>query len=138
MTTATIVEAVRDRFAAEVAAPQQIVVVPDNGQEPRSPPAIWCRLSIETDRWQQVSTVPARWRLTGRAIVDVHVAIQRGDKAVLELVAAIEQAFAGVGLSEPMLRFQRPSMVGSPTESGGFFRRRVLIDFYADEVGIED
>lgn len=137
MATSDIIVAVRQRFDVQVAQPNSLTVVYDNGPDPPVETNLWARFTVETDRPEPVSTAPVRWRIRGRGLASIHIPQQQGDGPLLDLFAAIEAAFTAVSLPVPKLQFQRPALLGPSQMYGGWFRRTARIEFYADEVGIE-
>lgn len=136
MTAVAVVNTIRDRFVAQVATPQQLLVVADNDPDQGELAAKWCRVRVEFDLPQQVSTAPARFRTRGRLLVHLHAAgVASGDAATLALFDSIVAAFSGVQLATPAVRFYRPGLIGSGEASGGWYRRLARVDFYADDVG---
>jgi hypothetical protein len=133
VTLAAVVEAVRQRFIDRVADGLPLPIVHDNAPEPTTA-ARWCRLSVETDLPRQVSTVPARFRTTGRLVANLFCRLQSGDAPLVAVLDAMTAAFRGVVLTSPDVHFQPPGFVGVPARSDAWFQRTARVDFFADEV----
>lgn len=146
MTWSRTVNAIRARFLAEVATPNDLVVVQGNQPVDNAElGARWCRLSVQAATRQQVSSGQPghrRFRLAGVAFAVLLEALDHGDGDQDELVDAIQQAFTGISLSlagSPAiyLRFRPPFPSGEAQRDseGPWWARTVQIPFIADDFG---
>jgi hypothetical protein len=132
MTLAAVYQAIRERWATQVATPNELPTVYDNAPEPAKA-AQWARLSVVIDSTTQVSMgLPVRFRSRGAAVVNLSTSAEKGDAALIALTDDVLDAFRGVSLSSPQVRFDSPTPIGSPTVDGAWFTRTVRIPFIAD------
>ncbi len=146
MSWSRTVNAIRQRFDAEVAVPHDLVVV--HGNQPIADTALgarWVRLSIQSATRDQVSTGRAKFRTAGIAFAVLLEAIGNGEGDQNELVDAIQSAFTQVSLQvtgTPALfvRFRPPFADGEARqdETGSWWERTVQIPFIADDFGGND
>ncbi len=142
MSYAALKEAIRSRFATEVATPLALAVVQENA--PASPVRpLFCTLNVEIQNTQQVSTgsvASRRYRVTGRVALNLFRTIGNGDKDMLDIMDAIAVAFRGVSLSSPQVTFGAPTPSGPavPDEAGAHYRMPAQIPFRADVIGDEE
>lgn len=146
MTWSRTVNAIRQRFDAEVAEPQGLVVV--RGNQPVGDTALgarWVRLSIQSATRDQVATGRSKFRTVGIAFAVLLEALGNGDGEQNELVDAIQAAFTQVSLQvagTPTLfvRFRPPFADGEARidETGCWWERTVQIPFIADDFGGTD
>lgn len=133
MSQAAAIQAVRARFIAEVATPNSLVVVYDNGPVPATttPRAV---VTVSIDGEQQLTMGGARkFRATGALEVQLFVPRERGDAALLTLAQDVLDAFQGVTLNSPLVRFTPPpSLVGAVDYDDAMARRTVRVPFLTD------
>lgn len=137
MSFAEIVGAIRERFADEVATPADLVVVYDNAPAPTHS-GTWARFSVLIDGSEQIHAGTAdsrRYRATGRAIANLLAPVLRGDGALLELADDVAEAFRGHVMTDPIIYFGTPSLVGSADRDEAWFLRTISIPFEADTFG---
>lgn len=132
MSQAAAIEAVRARFIAEVATPNSLVVVYDNGPVPATatPRAV---VTVSIDAEQQLTMGARKFRATGALEVQLFVPRERGDAALLALAQDVLDAFQGVTLNSPLVRFTPPpSLVGAVDYDDAMARRTVRVPFLTD------
>ena len=130
---AAVFEAIRSRFATQIGTGQSIDVVYDNGPEPSSISASWCRFMVSIDNQEQISMGTVRYRLTGTATARLFVPIAKGDGASITLAYAVVTAFRGVRLTSPDVVFTPPpGVIGTADTSDAWSIRTVDIPFRAD------
>jgi len=130
---AAAIEAVRARFIAEVATPNSLVVVYDNGPVPATttPRAV---VTVSIGDEQQLTMGGARkFRATGELEAQLFVPRERGDAALLALAQDVLDAFQGVTINSPLVRFTPPpSLVGAVDYDDAMARRTVRVPFLTD------
>jgi len=130
---AAAIQAVRARFIAEVATPNSLVVVYDNGPVPATttPRAV---VTVSVDGEQQLTMGGARkFRATGTLEVQLFIPRERGDAALLTLAQDVLDAFQGVTINSPLVRFTPPpSLVGAVDYDDAMARRTVRVPFLTD------
>jgi hypothetical protein len=133
MSQAAAIQAVRQRFITQVATPNSLVVVYDNGPVPATttPRAV---VTVSIDGEQQLTMGGARkFRATGTLEVALYVPRERGDAALLTLAQAVVVAFQGVTINSPLVRFTPPpSLVGAVDYDDAMARRTVRVPFLSD------
>jgi hypothetical protein len=133
MSQAAAIQAVRQRFITQVATPNSLVVVYDNGPVPATttPRAV---VTVSIDGEQQLTMGGARkFRATGTLEVALYVPRERGDAALLTLAQAVIAAFQGVTITSPLVRFTPPpSLVGAVDYDAAMARRTVRVPFLSD------
>ena len=130
---AEIFDAIRGRFATEIGTGQSIDVVYDNGPEPSSISASWCRFMIGIDDQQQISMGTVRYRMMGTATARLFTPIAKGDGASIDLADAVVTAFRGVRLTSPDIVFTPPpGVIGTADQEDAWCIRTVQIPFRAD------
>lgn len=137
MSAAAIFEAVRERFATEVATPNSLTVYHDNAPQ-QSIRAGWYVLEVQATDTVQVhagATGERRYRMTGQAILTMAVRAEKGDAALLELADDVTTAFRGVTLTDPIIYFGVPTLAGDAAREDGWFQRVMTIPFEADTFG---
>lgn len=133
MSDASVIDAIRARFKTEVADVLELLTVYDNGTEPTTPVAQWCRFSVQVDETQLVSMGVRRYRMRGAATAMVFGKSQKGEAGINEIADAIVAAFRGVSLASPMVTFSpAPGFAGLVDRDEGWARRTVRIPFRAD------
>lgn len=137
MSQAAIVQAIRDRFDAQVATPNSLLTVHDNMQDVGDREQERCRFTVQIDSNQQVAMGVARYRTTGIATAHLSTpsAQTDGDARLMELADLVVAAFRGVSIANPDITFTpAPGVVGLATQDDALCRRTVRIPFRADEV----
>ena len=130
---ADIFQAIRSRFQTEIATEQAISVVYDNGPEPASISASWCRFSVSVDNHEQQTMGTVRYRMTGTATAQLFTPIAKGDGASIDLADAVVTAFRGVRIASPQIRFSPPpGIIGTAEQEDAWCIRTVLIPYAAD------
>ena len=133
MSQALAIQAVRDRFISQVATPNALVVVYDNGPVPASAtPRAAVSVIVEDER--QLTMGARRFRITGRLDVELYVPRERGDAALLDLANDTLVAFRGAATSSPIaVRFTpAPTLVGGIDYQDAMARRTVRVPFLCD------
>jgi hypothetical protein len=132
---ADIFEAIRSRFQTQIAVGQSIDVVYDNGPEPSSISASWCRFMVDIRSQEQISMGTIRYRMTGMATTRLFTPIAKGDGASIDLADAVVTAFRGVRLTSPDVIFTPPpGVIGTASQQDAWCIRTVEIPFRADIV----
>lgn len=130
---ADIFEAIRSRFATQIGTGQSIDVVYDNGPEPASISASWCRFMVQINSQEQISMGTVRYRMTGMATARLFTPIAKGDGASIDLADAVVTAFRGVRLTSPDVIFTPPpGVIGTADQEDAWCIRTVQIPFRAD------
>lgn len=133
-----IANAVRGRFATEVAAPESLPVVYDNLPDQTQPNGTrWCRLSIRLGLSQHVASGGEgrrRIRTAGVALAQLFSPLGEGETPGNELVGAVQDAFRNVSLPVGAgLTFKPPYISAPPIREDSWWMVPVAIEFYADE-----
>lgn len=133
-----IANAIRNRFAAQVATPEALTVIYDNTTSQSIPTSgRWCRFLVLLGVQQQVSAAgpgQRRFRTAGTALAQVFEPIGGGDGAQLALVAVIQDAFRAVTLDgPPFITFDPPYVSAAPSREDSWWLIPVAIPFRADE-----
>lgn len=130
---ADIFQAIRSRFQTEIGSELGISVVHDNGPEPASISASWCRFSVSAEQPTQATMGTVFYRMTGTATVQLFTPIAKGDGASIDLADAIVTAFRGVRIASPQIRFTPPpGIIGTADQEDAWCIRTVLIPYAAD------
>jgi hypothetical protein len=130
---ADIFQAIRSRFQTEIGSEQGISVVHDNGPEPTSISASWCRFSVSVDNHEQATMGTVFYRMTGTATAQLFTPIAKGDGASIDLADAVVTAFRGVRIASPQIRFTPPpGIIGTADQEDAWCIRTVLIPYAAD------
>lgn len=130
---ADIFQAIRSRFQTEIATEQAISVVYDNGPEPASISASWCRFSVSVENHGQPTLGTQRYRMTGTATAQLFTPIAKGDGASIDLADAVVTAFRGVRIASPQIRFTPPpGIIGTADQEDAWCIRTVQIPYAAD------
>jgi len=136
VTQTTVANAIRARFASQVATPQSLTTVYDNDPTTEYP-TTWCRFTVEFGDCTRLTTGgpgSVTYRTAGRVIAQVFGPVGKGDAGVIALVDAIIAAFRGVSIASPAIMFSAPSSSASANDPAGpWFMRVVSIPFAADE-----
>ena len=129
-----VFDAIRDRFDEQVATPNNLIVVHDNGPAPSTTTNAWCRFSVQVDSNSQISFGKRLFRSQGQATALLFVPLQFGDSAALQIADDILDAFRGVYLSNPNINFiPAPGVVGTADQDQSWCKRTVRIPFRHDE-----
>lgn len=136
--TVEIANAIRGRFAAQVATPQTLTTVYDNVPKSTIPTSgRWCRFVVLFGVQTQVAFAGVggrRFRTIGQAIAQVFEPIGVGDGAQLAVVEAIQDAFRSVSLSATaFITFDPPYVASAPIREDSWWMVPVAIPFRADE-----
>ena len=133
MSQAAAIEAVRARFIAQVATPNSLVVIYDNGPVPATttPRAV---VTVSIDDEQQLTMGGARkFRSTGSLEAQLYIPRERGDSALLALAQDVLDAFQCVTTNSPLVRYTPPpSLVGAVDYDDAMARRTVRVPFLTD------
>jgi hypothetical protein len=133
MSQALAIQAVRDRFIAQVATPNALAVVYDNGPVPATvTPRAAVTINVEDER--QRTFGQRSFRITGRLQVELAVPRERGDAALLDLANDVLVAFRGKTATTPIpVRFTPPpTLVGGVDYDDAMARRTVSVPFLCD------
>lgn len=133
MSQSAAIAAIRQRFIDQVATPQGLVVVYDNA------PAIaatipTARVTVQV-REERLLTLgrPRRWRAVGEVEVRLSQPRERGDADILTKAEAVLDAFRGVTIAVPVVRFTPPPVVvGAMDTEDALASRTVRMPFEAD------
>jgi hypothetical protein len=135
VTQAAAINAVRQRFRTEVATPNTLPVVLDNGPLPEPQPREWARatVTIETSALLTMGR-HRRWRSTGALMVNLFCegGGNKGDKPVVDLAQEVIDAFQGVTTASPSIRYGAPQIIGAGTHDGAWYSRAVRVPFTTD------
>lgn len=138
MTFALVVDAIRDKFRDEVATPNSLTVTHDNAP-PASLKQRWYRLTVLPDATEQIhagAVGARRYRITGRAILNLFEPVATGDDALLDVVDLVNAAFRGSSIASPIIEFRpAPYISGAAERDASWFRRTMTIPFEADVFG---
>lgn len=121
-----------------MATASSLQVVRDNGPEPADKTARWCRLRISGSAAELVSfggTGRNKYRIRGQVAAEVYAPAKQGAAALREIGDAIGDAFRGVRLTSPVVRFQPPTFGQIQGAETGWARRDVTVPFTFDEEG---
>lgn len=133
-----VAEAIRAKFKTDVATPNSLVVVNDN-QSPQNMAQSWYRLSVLFDGQRQVHSGTAttiRWRITGRAVLNLFAPAAKGEGTLMEIVDATNAAFRGDSVASPIVEFRpAPALQGVAERDDAWWRRTMTIYFEADVFG---
>lgn len=133
MTQASAITSIRARFVAQVATPQSLAVVYDNGPEPAitSP---WARATVAIDSAQQLTMgATPRFRASGSLTVNLFVPRETGDEALTELSQMVVDAFQNVTTASPLVRYTPVApFVGATEGDESWSRRTVRVPFLTE------
>ena len=136
MTAQAVGNAIRSRFATQVATPQSLLTFYDNQDSESAPPsARWARVSVLFGESRQASfgsTGGRQFRTTGVASVELYEPIGAGDGAQLALADVVVSAFRGVTLASPSIVFASPNVTAG-FRDGPWWKRNVVIPFESDD-----
>ena len=130
---ADIFEAIRSRFQTQIGTGQSVAVVHDNGPEPASITASWCRFSVSVESHEQATMGTIKYRMMGIATAQLFTPIAKGDGASINLADAVVAAFRGVRIASPQIRFTpTPGIIGTADQEDAWCIRTVQIPYVAD------
>ena len=131
-TFADVAGAIRTRFA-----PLGIATVHDNAPEPAKA-ATWCRLRVDFTGTEQRSTGnegARQWRAFGVVTAELYCHAEKGDGGLLTTAGEIAEAFRGLRLVDPHVRFFPPAPIGTSQLVGAWYRRDLRFLFEHDFIG---
>ncbi len=131
MTYEAVHNAIRGRFATEIAAKHNLTTIYDNDQTAApTDGSKWCRFTIRDGANNRITLGSGEYRGGGLAIAQLFDVSGKGDKDLLELADAIVTAFRGVSLAG--VRFERNGQtpeVEVVGESEGLYQINVIVHF---------
>lgn len=124
----------RDRAVGAVATALGPVLY-DNVDTPAIPGAgRYVRFRVLDGAGTQITCgTTARYRATGRVVVELFDPLGIGDGAQLANADTVAAMFRGKRIASPMVAFDPPSITEG-TRAGAFFLRSVVVPFRADAV----
>lgn len=133
MSQAAAIAAIRSRFISQVATPQGLVVVYDNAPAVASTvPTARVTVQVREERLLTLGR-PRRWRAVGEVEVRLSQPRERGDADILSKAEAVLDAFRGVTIASPVVRFTPPpTVVGALDAEDALASRTVRVPFEAD------
>lgn len=133
MSLESIHDAIRSRFNSQVATPQSLTVVYDNGPDGHPDDTLWARWTIHggDNAQREVGGSTNTYRRIGVAIAELYAPPNDGDEGVLQLADVIEAAFRSVTASPVRFQTPRTRIVG---QQDNWFRVNVVCPWYADEL----
>ena len=135
MTYDAIATAIRAKFKTDVATPNGMIVTNDN-EPPKGLKQTWYRLTVLPEVTEQMhtgTTGSRRYRITGRAVLNMFRAVGTGDGDMLDVVDLVVAAFNGATIADPIVNFEPPpTLVGGVDQADGWFQRTMDIPFEAD------
>ena len=135
---AAISDAIRDKFRDDVATPNSLTVIYDNAPS-QDLKQKWYRLSVLFDSTTMIHTGGVgdrRYRIMGRAVLNLFEPVSTGDDALLDIVDLVNTAFRSQSITSPSVVFRNPpSLTGVAERDASWFRRTMTIPFEADVFG---
>lgn len=132
---ATVEQAIRAKFATDVATPSGLTVIYDNAP-PTDLKQTWCRAAIVVASSEQVhggGTGRRRFRVIGSLEVALYAPSSKGDATLAALVDTVVTVFTAAKITSPLVEFTPPPSPTSPPERDeAWWRRTVSVPFQFD------
>lgn len=130
MTSEELANAVRSRFADQVASPESLTTIYDNSPTKRpTDGSTWCRFTILDGESQRVTVGVKEYRTYGVAVAQLFGRIGNGTKALRELADAVVTVFRDVSADD--VSYKVPSIINRGETQDGWYQINVNCPFHA-------